>query len=74
MIEKQQEELSLIRQEIVHLDKRWATGAYDCECFDPDEFRRLQLDVEAIERIVEGLMWAVYGLGVVVEGVVNCAG
>ena len=50
VIEKQQEELSLIRQEIVHLDKRWATGAYDCECFDPDEFRRLQLDVEAIER------------------------
>ena len=28
IIEKQQEELSLIRQEIVHLDKRWATGAH----------------------------------------------
>jgi hypothetical protein len=50
VVEKQQQTLDCIQREIAHMDKQWAASAYDCQCIDPDEFRRLQLDVEAIER------------------------
>jgi hypothetical protein len=39
-------------ERLTRMDVAWRQGAYDqpVECVDPDEWRRLQQDVEAIER------------------------
>ena len=37
------------------LDSSWRDGDYSPGCIDPDDFRRLQLDVETIERRTRGM-------------------
>ncbi len=42
-------------ERLQRMDSAWRQGAYDCTCIDPDEWRRLQQDVDAIERRTRSL-------------------